>query len=187
MTAESLPPWAARLIAEFTDQDARATAVAAGLTADQLNRQPRPGGWSVAQCLEHLAISNEQYLPPIADALEGRRAAVVQEITPGWFGRWFIRNVIEPPLTRRNVKSPGKIRPTSARIEPAVVERLLQGNATARDLVRRAAPLDVNRIRFRNPFVPLFRFTVGTGFEILSRHQRRHLAQAERARAALPG
>jgi hypothetical protein len=35
---------------------------------------------------------------------------------------------------------------------------------------------------FRNPFVPLIRFTVGTGLEILSKHERRHLLQAERIR-----
>src|SRR4029453_9509035 len=53
-------------------------------------------------------------------------------------------------------------------------------NDVARDLVRRAGAYDINRIRFRNPFIPLLRFTVGTGLEILWRHQRRHLLQAER-------
>jgi hypothetical protein len=48
--------------------------------------------------------------------------------------------------------------------------------------VERAADCDVNRIRFRNPFVPLIRFTLGTGLEILVRHERRHLEQAERQR-----
>jgi hypothetical protein len=47
------------------------------------------------------------------------------------------------------------------------------------------SPYDVNRIRFRNPFIPVLRFTVGTGLEILSNHQRRHLLQAERVRESL--
>src|SRR5215469_8329081 len=37
-----------------------------------------------------------------------------------------------------------------------------------------------NRVRFWNPFLPGLRFTVGTGFEIIARHERRHLLQAER-------
>jgi len=45
---------------------------------------------------------------------------------------------------------------------------------------------DVNRIRFKNPFVPLIRFTVGTGLEIVSQHESRHLLQAERIRES-PG
>jgi hypothetical protein len=40
----------------------------------------------------------------------------------------------------------------------------------------------VNRIRFWNPFVLGLRFTVGTGFQIIASHGRRHLLQAERVR-----
>ena len=48
-----------------------------------------------------------------------------------------------------------------------------------------ALDYDLNRIRFKNPFVGIIRFTVGTGLEVMSRHERRHLLQAERIRAAL--
>ena len=48
-----------------------------------------------------------------------------------------------------------------------------------RELVARASAYDVNRIRFKNPFTPLLRFTVGTGLEIVTQHQSRHLLQAE--------
>src|SRR5260221_10519529 len=47
-------------------------------------------------------------------------------------------------------------------------------------LAHRARNFDVNRVRFTNPFIPLIRFTVGTGLEILSKHERGHLLQAER-------
>ena len=40
-------------------------------------------------------------------------------------------------------------------------------------------------IRFRNPFIPLLRFTVGTGLEIVAKHESRHLLQAEGVRRDL--
>jgi hypothetical protein len=40
----------------------------------------------------------------------------------------------------------------------------------------------VNRVRFRNPFIAVIRFTIGTGLEIIARHEDRHLLQAERIR-----
>ena len=52
--------------------------------------------------------------------------------------------------------------------------------------MRRAAGYDVNHVRFRNPFIPLLRFSVGTGLELHSSHERRHLLQAERVKTA-PG
>ena len=48
----------------------------------------------------------------------------------------------------------------------------------------RARGYDVNRIRFQNPFIPLIYFTVGTGLEIVSKHEHRHLLQAERIRTS---
>lgn len=151
------------------------------LTAQQLNWSPAPGTWSVGQCLEHLYITNEQYLRPMSDSLVGRHRAVVEGIRPGWFGRWFIRNIIEPSPKSRKSRAPRKIRP-GAQIDQSVLERFLSSNRKARELVHRAGNYDVNSIRFRNPFIPLIYFTVGTGLEILSNHQRRHLLQAERVR-----
>lgn len=180
---EGSPPWCLRLISGLNAADERATALAETLTPQQLNWTPAPGVWSVGQCLEHLYVSNEEYLAPMSNSLEGRQPAVVQEITPGWFGRWFIRNYIEPSSKMKRVRAPRKIRP-GAQIEPSILARFLESNHRARELVRRASDYDVNRIRFRNPFVPVIRFTVGTGLEIISKHQRRHLLQAERIRAS---
>jgi len=181
---EVSPPWWLRLISEFNAADNRAIALAKQLTPQQLNWKRRPNEWSVGQCLEHLYVTNEVYLGPMSTSLKGRQPIVVQEITPGWLGRWFIRNYIEPSSGMKRVRAPRKIRP-GTHIEPSILDRFLISNHTARQLIHRAMNQDVNHIRFRNPFVPVIRFTVGTGFEILSKHQQRHLLQAERIRNSL--
>ena len=180
---DASPAWCLRLISEFDAADGRAIAIARTLTARQLNWKRAPSEWSVGQCLEHLTVANEVYLRAIADSLTDRPRAVVEDITPGWFARWFIRNYIEPSPQSRRARAPGKITP-GATIDSSVLERFLESNGQAREVVHRAGSVDVNRIRFRNPFVPLVRFTVGTGLDIIAKHQRRHLLQAERIRAA---
>jgi DinB family protein len=180
---ETSPAWCLRLISELDAADARAIALAKPLTPRQLNWKPRPEVWSIAQCLEHLCVASEVYLPAISNSLGGRQPAVVQEITPGWFGRWFIRNYIEPSSKTKRARAPKKITP-GARIEPAIVDRFLKSNDKIREVIDRASTCDVNRIRFKNPFIPVIHFTVGTGLEILSKHERRHLLQAERVRAS---
>lgn len=174
-----LPAWSVRLLAELAARDRHASTLAAGLGPAQLNWKPAAGVWSVGQCLQHLYIANEVYVPAIARALDDRPPSPVQDITPGWFGRWFIRTYIEPSPHGRRAGAPRKIAP-APHADPFVLDLFLRSNDVARDLVRRAGAYDVNRIRFVNPFVPLLRFGVGTGLEILSTHQRRHLLQAER-------
>jgi DinB superfamily len=183
MPEATLPAWAAQATDELHACDRWADALARNLTTDELNWRPAPDAWSVGQCLHHLYVTNEQYLPPIAKALDGRAVHPVQEITPGWFSRYFIRNYIAPPAPGATVKTraraPRQIAP-AVNVDPSVLDQLLRTNVAARDLIRRAASFDVNRIRFQNPFVPLIRFTIGTGVEVIWKHQRRHLAQAER-------
>jgi hypothetical protein len=182
-----LPGWCLRLIDEFTASDARAEKIARPLTRDGLNWKPRPDAWSVGQCLEHLASCNELYLDAIEAALtRNLNTGPVQDVTPGALSRWFVRAYIEPSPDTKRAKSPAKIRP-AADVDAGILDRFLRSNERARALMRRASDYDVNRVRFRNPFVPVIRFTVGTGFMILSGHERRHLLQAERVTDLLSG
>jgi hypothetical protein len=174
-----LPAWSVRLIDELNTIHRRANDLALGLSPEQLNWKPAEDLWSVGQCLQHLYVANDVYLPAIANALDDRPPSPVQDITPGWLGRWFIRNYIEPSSRGKRARAPRKIAPAQ-QVDPSILDLFLRSNDAARDLVCRAGAYDINRIRFRNPFVPLLRFTVGTGLEIVWRHQRRHLLQAER-------
>jgi hypothetical protein len=182
MTVDSLlPKWALGLIAEFAAADRRAECVAKELSAVQLNWQPRQDAWSVGQCLEHLRAANDVYLPAISAALQGRRSRRIDAVRLGWFTRRFIRAYIVPNPHGTSARAPRKIAPTK-QVDLAVLSAFLRSNESARELVRRAGDFDVNRIRFRNPFIPLLRFTVGAGLTIIAQHQSRHLLQAERVR-----
>jgi hypothetical protein len=180
-----LPNWLLRLISALDAADHRAEALAKGLRPVQLNWQPRSGVWSVGQCLEHLCIGNEIILQTISAALEGRQPGRVDEIRLGWFSRWFIRNYIAPNPGGTRARAPKKIEP-GRQVGPSVLDAFLRTNQAARELAKRAAHYDVNRIRYRNPFIPFLRFTVGTGLEIIEKHEGRHLLQAEGVRQS-PG
>jgi hypothetical protein len=173
------PVWHTRLVEDLQGSDAVAKTLVHGLTEEQLNWPPAPGSWSVGQCLEHLCITNEAYLPAITAALKEKPDAPTEQIVPGWFGGWFIRNFVEPSPETKRVSAPAKIRPT-ARVGLTVLDRFLSGNQAVRKLIAAAQDKDVNRIRFWNPFIKGIRFTVGTGFEIIACHERRHLLQAQR-------
>ena len=179
----SQPAWSTRLIAELDIADERAKQLVAGLTPEQLNWRPQPGTWGVGQCLDHLCVTNEVYLPAISGSLRDKPVSPVENITLGWFARWFITSFIEPSPKTKRARAPKKIVP-SVHVEPSVLDRFLRSNHAARELIRQAGNYDVNRIRFKNPLLRVLRFTVGTGLEIVSRHEQRHLLQAERAKQA---
>lgn len=178
------PAWATRLSSDLNANDRAAKELVAGLSEEQLNWRPAPGCWSVGQCLEHLCITGELYLPPMAGAIQGKPSRRVEQIVPGWLGRWFIRNFVEPSPKSKKVDAPNKIKP-AAQVGLGVLERFLTGNQKCRELMRAAREADVNRIRFWNPFIPGLRWTVGTGLEIIAGHERRHLLQAKQVKESV--
>jgi hypothetical protein len=175
------PRWSQRLLASLDASDARATALASGLSVAQLNWRADLATWSVGQCLDHLRVTNEVYGRAISSSLTAAPTGPVDDITPGWFGRWFIRTAIDPDTQKRKGKAPKKIVPI-ATVDATILDRFLRSNQDTRGLIGRAHPFDVNRVRFVNPFISWIRFTVGTGFEIITKHEVRHLLQAERIR-----
>jgi hypothetical protein len=183
----SLPPDLRAIIDELDRTDQQARLLVAGLSETQLNWQPGGGtGWSVAQCLEHLAQSTALYAPALLEAVRKAKASPApahKPIRPGWLGRWFI-NELEPP-PKRKLKSPKKARPTAQLKGAEVLNSFLAGHDQVRALIEEARDLDLNRIRFRNPFLRLLPWTVGTGLMVIGAHDRRHLWQAEQVIKAM--
>jgi hypothetical protein len=151
------------------------------LSAAQLRWRPWPSAWTIAQCIEHLAAGNRLYVESMSAAVEkGRSQGRLRRhpVRPGWLGRWFISS-LEPPA-RRKFPAPRPIVPSPDPEPGPALAAFAKQQEAVRQLLLGAAPLDLNGLRFRNPFLPLVRWTVGTGFLIIAAHERRHLWQAQR-------
>lgn len=168
--------------------DRTAEALARPLTDEQFHWQPDGGrSWSVAQCLDHLATSNEVYGAAMARALDEAERhgwAAKGPIASTFFGAQFVKS-LEPPVKRRT-RAPRKIQPRSTGTREDIMRGYAEAHERIRQLAMRAAALDVNRATFSNPFLPLIRVRVGTAFRVICAHDRRHLWQAERV-TTLPG
>jgi hypothetical protein len=88
----------------------------------------------VGQCLAHLCITNESYLPAISVAVNGKPDSPIEHTAPGWFGRWFIRSFIEPSPVTKRAPAPVKIG-TAALVGASFLERFLAGNESCRELM----------------------------------------------------
>ena len=180
-------PVAAELVAleeALAANERDAQTLVARLTEAQGSWRPAPGSWSIAECLDHLAIANRVYLdamtPPAARALaDGRRRR--RPALPGVIGRWFISSLEPPakPFYRR--KAPRLITPRDAPLADAVAA-FLASRDDVRAFVRRYADIDLAGVRFPNPFVRGLRFSLATGLHVIAAHERRHLWQAWQVR-----
>ncbi len=186
-STDAYPADIEELLSSFAAATKELEALYAATPVKELEAAPAGGGWSVAQAVEHLAITNFQYLAAMREAVKpalhlGHHART-GPLKPGWPTRLFLQH-LEPPVKQR-VKAPKAIEPSPRVDAMAALKEFLQSQQAAVELLRESASLDLNRIRFVNPFIPGLRFTVGAGFLILTAHERRHLWQAARALAAV--
>lgn len=163
--------------------DQRCRDLVHGLSDEQLNWRPDERSWSIAQCLDHLNVANRIYLAPMLAGIEAARrkgAGRKGPIRPGFLERLFVGNLEPPPKWK--LPAPKKIVPASSKSKAEVMEEWRLAQDEARALLSASAGLDLNGTRFVNPFLPLVRFSVGTGFLVIAAHERRHLWQAERVK-----
>jgi hypothetical protein len=168
---------------DAAENDARRLTL--GLKEEHGNWRAEPGSWSIAECLDHLATSNQIYLAAMLNpAVRAREAGRIRRgpAKPGWVGGWFVRS-LEPPAKMR-FKAPKLIHPRPAPPITDALASFLASQNEARTFVRTCGDLDLASIRFRNPFIRGVRFSLATGLHAIPAHERRHLWQAWRIRNA---
>lgn len=174
-----------RTIASQTeDINREAQKLVEGLNTEQLNWKPAPGSWSIAQCLEHLAVTSEREESYLVGAIaRGREKGSVNgplTYQPTLFGGWIIRRLL--PTTTRKMPAPKVYRPAASSNIEGSLERFLEQQAKLLIFLNNSEGLDFNKIRFRSAVTPFIRFSLADNFVMTVVHSQRHLAQARRVR-----
>ncbi len=180
-----LPPDLKAVLNDLEKSDLEACRIANALSDVQFNWRPSERAWSIAQCLDHLGRANTIYAVALQEAVRKARFAPLRRngpIRPAWFSRLFIWSLEPPPRIR--MRAPKKIVPGASYKGEDVLQMFLRSQEDVRSVLQESADLDLNCIRFRNPFIGFLRFTVGAGLLIVAAHDRRHLWQAEQVRRA---
>jgi hypothetical protein len=152
---------------------------ALALSDEQAHWRPSLRAWSACQCVLHLAEANRVYAEQMAKAADLAPLSSPEKAAfrAGLVARWFLDQLEPPP--RRRLPAPRPIVPASDRSWPDTRADFARSQATVLDLLRqsRSRGLDLNRVRFHNPFLPLLHWTVAVGFLVIETHERRHLWQ----------
>jgi hypothetical protein len=152
------------------------------LSLDQLRWRPNLGGWSIAECLDHLNTTLALYLPKLDDAIGRGRWEAGTLQGPSRLGQSeseFLKR-FEPPATIR-IPAPPAVAP-SASVDPdCLVDRFHNTRDRYVDAVRRASGLDLARILITEPIHATIR-SLGGALALIAAHDRRHMWQAEQVR-----
>ena len=182
-----LPPDLHALEQAYAAAERDARAVVDGLTEALGTWRAEPSSWSVAECLDHLAVSNRIYLAAMEPSAAAARANGNYRqgpAMPGVIGRWFARTLEPPVKPRFKMKAPRKIRPRQSPPLGDATAAFLTTQIDVQRFLRTYAGIDLTGVGFPNPFITGVRFSLATGLHVIASHERRHLWQAWNVRRA---
>ena len=170
------------IVAEFESALVRLRELHRSLAPGAWNRRPAPESWSPGECVAHLNLTAIAMLPLIRQGVDQARRL---QRRPGL----RYRRDIVGWLLWRSISSPGRFKsktipafvPSGDRPAEEIMAEFDRLQADQIAVTRQAEGLPIDRVKIVSPFNASVRYNVFSALSILSRHQHRHLWQAEQA------
>lgn len=146
----------------------------------QLLRAAKDGGWSIAQCLEHLNSYGHYYLPQIKKGLEkGGGNPPADTFNSSWLGSYFTR-AMDPETGRKKIRAFKNHIPAAQLDAHAVVAEFIQQQESLLQYLQQSRSRNLNKIKIPISISRWIRLNLGDVFQFLIAHNERHMQQAER-------
>jgi len=159
----------------------RARLLCDGLDEEALAWRPAPASWSIAECLRHLEVTTEVFLPGVDAAIE--RARRKGQLADGRFelGLWgrLLLWYVEPPPPLR-LPAPKPLRPVLAGPPGQALSAFLLSQTRFAAALGRLEGIDLARATYVSPIARYIRMSVLAFLRVHTAHERRHLWQVER-------
>jgi hypothetical protein len=179
----TLAPEIDQFRSQFEQLSAEADALTGPLSDEQFLWRPGPDSWSIAECLDHLNATARVYLPVLDEGIsDAIRRGVYGEgpFKYNWLGRISVRF----SKSRMRLTAADEMLPGANRTRHEILAAFRAYQVQYIDRLRQANGVDLARARVRMPVNSWLRIPLGTGFELMLVHSRRHLAQARRVMAS---
>lgn len=151
-------------------------------------KKPAANRWSAAECVEHLNLTSRAYLPLLRDAVASAREVrrsprkhyrhdVLGRFLSSMFGP--LRHLGKFKIGR--VKTTPAFVPKPGRSRTEILSDFVRLQAELISLIQSADGLPLDDVKIVSPFGGRMRYGAYSALVIVSRHQHRHLEQAEEA------
>jgi len=137
------------------------------------------GGWSIAQCLEHLNCYGNYYLPAINEALNRKSKNFFSDhFKSGWFGNYFTK-MMHPKTGKRKIKTLKRYNPVPTLDAHAVVAKFVEQQEILLTYLEQARHNDLDQ-RVPISISNWIRLKLGDVLQFVIAHNERHMKQALR-------
>lgn len=153
------------------------------LCSEQLNWKPSPKSWSIAQCLNHLIVSDSVYFADLKKIVEGTyKMSFWERYSPftGLCGRMMKDRLQEQ--VKRKMTAPKKIQPSKSEMGIEILERYHTNLDTFLELISNCRTVDIDKTVITSPIISIVTYSLRDAMTFLLQHEHRHINQAIRVK-----
>ncbi len=148
--------------------------------AEVLLQPAKDGGWSIAQCLDHLNGYGNYYLPQIKKGLAQAYQYSNSDVFKGsWLGSYFTR-IMEPATGTKKYKAFKNHIPSADLDAHAVVAEFIHQQEELIAYLKQARQVNLDAIKVPLSISKWIKLKLGDVFQFLIAHNERHMLQAKR-------
>jgi hypothetical protein len=154
-----------------------------GLDLHTLTWKSNHTSWSILECIEHLNLYGDFYLPQIQRKMQSSTSNGERDFKPGILGNYFAQ-IMLPKDKLNKMKTNKDKNPLNAKLDKSVIEKFLNQQIIFLDLLHQSRHKSLNKIKITTSISSLIKLKLGDTFRFLANHNLRHLRQIERVQQA---
>ena len=150
------------------------------LDFDLLNLKSDANTWSVLECLEHLNLYGDFYLPEISQVIKKAKANPESvEFRSGVLGNYFAKSML--PKEKLNKMNTFKDKnPNGSNLSKEVIDRFISQQERTLKLLDKCAEIDLTRNKTAISISNFIKLRLGDTLRVLIYHNERHMVQIKK-------
>lgn len=166
-------------LVEICNQATETVLVFKSLTLDQLNFRKSEHEWSILECIEHLNLYGDFYLPEIESSLMLQHQAPDARLyKPGIIGNYFARLMKVNNGKVKKMKSPKDKDPIHSELSITTLDRFIKQQDLLSHLLFKALKADLTKTKTAISLTKMIRLRLGDTLRFYVYHIERHIKQA---------
>ena len=146
---------------------------------EELNYKSSPHTWSILECIEHLNMYGDFYLPEIEEKMAKNNAYPSIYFTSGLLGNFFAKSMLpkEKPNKMKTFKDKN---PNGFSLDIKSLDRFLSQQKKLSELLHSAGEVNLSKTKTAISISNFIKLRLGDTFRVVVYHNQRHLVQVNK-------
>lgn len=165
---------------ETTERHLKTVKMLQSQPEEALNRRASPESWSALECIKHLNLYGDYYLPEVENCLNNAKLPQENIFKSGLIGNYFAKSML-PKDKLNKMRTFTSMNPIHTSLDKQVLEQFSAQLYQWLRLLEQAKTVNLNREKVKISISKWIKLKLGDALRVVIYHNERHIKQAERA------